>query len=102
MADKSAPFVIYNLRQTYHEQGEYNVKVVLNPKRFKNCHGSSIRLVDASNQPMKFELNPWGRKLNVNFTIDHSTAEGISGAYLNLIDSRGRTVTGSFMFWVVQ
>ena len=102
MADKTFPFVIYNLRQTYHERGKYSVKVVLNPRRFKNCHDCSLKLIDAKAQPMKFELNRWGRKLNVDFTIDETTAEGVSGAYMDLVDSRGRHVTGSFMFWVVQ
>jgi hypothetical protein len=98
-ADK---YVVYNLRETYHELGEYEFKVVLSPRTFKNSHPSEMVLVDSDGKPIRFELKKWGRKMNCKFFIDQNVADGISVATLNLKDDRGTSLTVRLTFWVIK
>ena len=102
MAKPADKYVVYNLRETYHELGEYEFKVVLNPRSFRNSHLSEMALVDSDGKPMRFELKKWGRKMNCSFHIDEKVADGIAVAKLSLKDERGTEVTGRVQFWVIK
>jgi hypothetical protein len=95
-------FVVYNLRETYAELGEYEFKVVLSPRYFKNGHSSEMQLVDSDGKPMRFELKKWGRKMNCVFFIDENTADGVAAARLQLQDDKGHAVPGHLTFWVIK
>lgn len=102
MARAPEKFVVYNLRETYHELGSYEFKVVLNPKFFKNSHRSELTLVDSDGRPMRYEVKKWGRKINCAFTIDPSVADGVSQAYLKLLTEKDDEVAGRLIFWVIK
>lgn len=103
MATKpSDKFVVYNLRETYHELGEYEFKVVLSPKYFKNSHISEMQLVDSDGKTMRFELKKWGRKMNCIFIVDETSADGVASARLQLKDDRGNIVPGHLTFWIIK
>jgi hypothetical protein len=95
-------FVVYNLRETYHELGQYEFKVVLNPKFFKNSHRSELILVDSDGKPMRFDVKKWGRKINCSFTIDPTVADGVSQAHLKLLTEKEELVAGRLTFWVIK
>jgi hypothetical protein len=95
-------FVVYNLRETYAELGEFEFKVVLSPRHFKNSHPSEMTLVDSDGKPMRFELKKWGRKMNCVFYVDEETADGVAAARLQLRDDRGNQHLGHLTFWVIK
>lgn len=95
-------YLVYNLRETYHEFGEYEFKVVLSPRHFKNSHVSEMTLVDSDGKPVRFELKKWGRKMNCTFFIDESVSDGIAVANLILRDDRENEVRGRVQFWVIK
>lgn len=102
MARSAEKFVVYNLRETYHELGKYEFKVVLNPRFFKNSHESNLELVDSDGRLMRYELNRWGRKLNCSFVIDETVADGVSRAKLSLKDDNDNVHGGTISFWVIK
>lgn len=102
MARPVEKFVAYNLRETYHELGEYEFKVVLHPKVFKNSHNSELSIVDSDGKPMKFTVKKWGRKINCTFLVDEAVADGVSVARLMMKDEKGETHQGRLSFWVIK
>lgn len=94
-------FVVYNLRATYHETGEYDFKVVLNPDTFKNSHTSELSLVDSDGRPIDFVVKKWGRKINCAFKIDETVADGVAVVSMVLRQDE-REERCSFSFWIVK
>jgi hypothetical protein len=84
MARQIEKFTVYNLRETYHELGVYEFKVVLNQRFFKNSHDSDMTMVDSDGKPMAFSVKKWGRKMNCTFTIDNNVADGVASIRLFL------------------
>jgi hypothetical protein len=95
-------FVVYGLRDTYHELGRYEFKVVLNPRFFKNSHDCELELVDGAGKPMRYELNRWGRKLNCSFIFDSEVADGVSRAMMSLRSDSGQVHVGQISFWCIK
>ena len=95
-------FVAYNLRETYAELGEYEFKVVLSPKHFKNSHSSELSLRDSDGKTMRHEVNRWGRKMNCKFTIDDDCSDGVAACRLVLRDDRGRETVQQLTFWIIK
>lgn len=95
-------YVVYNLRETYHEVGEYEFKVVLNPKYFKNSHMSEVTIIDSDRKPIKFILKKWGRKINCTFTIDQNVPDGVSHVELIMKDDHDNVTNEYFRFWVIK
>lgn len=96
------PYVIYNLRDTYHEAGQYEFKIVLDPRRFKNGHLSEVTCVNSDGKNMTMDVQKWGRKVNCSFNIDESVPDGVSVLKMILKDDAGREVTGRATFWVIK
>lgn len=96
-------YVTYNLRETYHEFGRYEFKIVLSPKHFKNGHMSEVSIVDCAGRPVETELKKWGRKINCTFLFDDSVEEGVCNVSLLLKDDeRSTSVSGSLRFWTIK
>jgi hypothetical protein len=91
-------FQAYNLRETYHELGDYRFKIVLHPRYYKSGHDFRVELFDSSNKLMKYVVEIWGRKLNVLFRIDEAVSDGVS--YVNII--RGDNQIGRLTFWIIK
>lgn len=99
----SEPFVVYNIQRIYVGTGEHDVKVVLSADSFKNSHLSDLDLIDSDGRPMTFELARWGRKMNVRFVIDGSTADGVATIRLHLRESEESDQrTWPVHFWIVK
>lgn len=95
------PFVIYNIRETYHELGRYEFKLVLDPACFRDSHFCSVSAVDPDGKPFPMDVKHWGRKMNCSFELTESVPDGVVVANFDL-----RNASGSFparlTFWVVK
>lgn len=92
-------FIVYNLRETYHELGEYEFKIVLDPAHFKNSQTCEVAIVDSDRRPLTFKVNKWGRKINVKFTIDGSVADGVASIDLIEMD---KGETSRMNCWIIK
>lgn len=95
-------FVVYNLRETYHELGSFEFKVVLDPRYFKNGHLSEVSLVDSDGRSLKYNVQKWGRKINCSFSLDQAVADGISTVKMVLRDDEGHEMAARASFWVIK
>ena len=102
MAHPRQKYVFYNLRETYHELGEYDFKIVLDPRSFRNGHLSEISCVDSDGKPMTFDIQKWGRKINCKFTVDNKVSDGVSIMKMNLKDDQGHECSGTKTFWIIK
>jgi hypothetical protein len=94
-------FVVYNLRETYHELGEYEFKVVVSPEHYKNSHQCVLHLVDSDGATMQYSVHRWGRKMNCTFKVDESVADGVAQVRMLLSGSDGE-FAHNLRFWVVK
>ena len=94
--------VVYNLREIYHELGLYELKIVLDPKLFKNSHLSEMTIVDSDGNGIKHELRKWGRKMSCTFNFDQSVPDGVCTVSLALVDDEGRKLSQRFSFWTIK
>ena len=94
--------VVYNLREIYHEMGEYELKIVLDPKLFKNSHMSEIVMLDPDGKSMRYEVKKWGRKMNCVFHIDENVPDGVCTVCLTLKSEEGKMFTQRFSFWAIK
>jgi hypothetical protein len=97
MAKSPAKYQVYGVQENYIDLGTYTFKVVISP-RFKTGQDFSVKMVDSDRKDMKFTVSYWGRKLNVSFTVDPSTSDGISTVTVLRL---GEPV-GTFNFWVIK
>lgn len=95
-------FVLYNLRETYHEFGIYEFKVVLDPRSFRNGHFSEVTCVDSDGKPMKLDVQKWGRKINCKFVVDRDVSDGVSTVKMDLKDDEGHSCQGRTSFWIIK
>ena len=95
-------FIIFNLRETYHELGTYEVKIVLNPKLFKNGHTAEVSIVDSDGRPMKCDVKKWGRKIVCFFTIDKDVPDGVAAIKLKLMNSKEKMIERALTFWIIK
>lgn len=98
-ADK---FVVYNLRETYHEVGDFEFKIVLNPKNFKSSHLSDVSMFNPDGKEMKATIKKWGRKIMCSFTIDQTVPDGVAVVKMNLKDEKDQSFPGRLTFWVIK
>jgi len=91
-------YQVYGLDETYPELGKFSFKIVLNPRFFKSGQDFDVQLLDSGRNPMKFKLNKWGRKLNIDFMIDDTVPDGVSTALI----SKDSMEVGRLMFWVIK
>jgi len=94
----TAKFQVYGLDETYPELGEFVFKIVLSPRTCKTGQDFDVNLIDSDRKPMRFNLNKWGRKLNVSFVIDRTVADGVSTA---VITRKGQEI-GRLSFWIIK
>jgi hypothetical protein len=95
-------YVVYNLRETYHEQGDFQFKIVLSPKHFRNGHDSSVVVTNADGTPLNVVVEKWGRKINCSFSINDNVPDGVSTIKMSLRDSRGKLHEERERFWVIK
>lgn len=95
-------FIVYNLREIYHELGSYEFKIVLDPRSFKNCHMSDVSCKDSDGKDMKMTHEKWGRKINCFFTIDGNVSDGVAVVDMKLKDDDGHEVSDRLTFWVIK
>jgi hypothetical protein len=94
-------FIVFNLRETYHELGKYDIKIVLNQDFFKSSHLSDISIWDSDRKLMNFDVKRWGRKINCSFVIDENVADGISTISMHLV-GESNTFDELLQFWVIK
>lgn len=92
---------IIDLRETYHEMGDYSFKIILNPKHFKSSHESNVCLYSTTHDIMECDVKKWGRKINCSFKIDQFMQNGVCMIEMDLIDDNGVHHKEIRKFWVV-
>lgn len=95
-------FVVMNLRETYHELGEYEFKVVLSPKHFKSSHVSEFMVVDSDGKEMSTDIGRWGRKVIIKFRIDEGVSDGVSALKMQLVTETGKKYQRNVTWWVIK
>lgn len=95
-------YVLYNLRETYHELGDYEFKIVLDPRFFKNGHLSELSGVDSDGKALPLDVQKWGRKINCRFRLDKNVSDGVSVVSMKLKDDEGYETCGRISFWVIK
>lgn len=95
-------FIIKQLRETYHEVGNFSFKIILDPNLYKSSHNSHVEFVDSDNNPMKYCVKKWGRKINCDFTIDETVSDGVSSVYIKLEKKDGNMINELIQFWVIK
>ena len=81
MTKTPAKYQVYGLQENYIDLGKNTLKVVISP-RFKSGHDFSISLVDSDGKKMKYVIEHWGRKLNVEFEICEDTPDGLASCII--------------------
>jgi len=94
--------IFHNLRETYHELGKYEFKIVLNPTFFKTADEVSLRLIDSDGKSMRYDFNVWGRKVFCEFDIDQSVSDGVSFIQFDGSDANGKKFSERMSFWVIK
>ena len=94
----SPRYQVYNIRETYHELGEYQFKVVLNPRFYRTGHDFRVEMFDSANQPMRYSFEVWGRKLNVKFVVDGGVSDGVAHADI----FRGDNRVARLNYWIIK
>ena len=94
----SPKYQVYNMRETYHELGQYEFKVVLSPRFYKTGHDFKVEMFDSSRRPMNYKMEVWGRKLNVTFDIDHNVSDGV--AFVNVY--KGTNQLARLTCWIIK
>lgn len=95
-------YVAYNLQENYYDLGEYNFKLVLNPKKFKHGRDCSVVCMNSDGNPMDCEVNIWGRKINFRFEVTESVPDGVSSIDLRLVDDFGKVHIRKLTFWIIK
>lgn len=101
-ADRNSVLVT-GLRETYHELGEYEFKVVLDPERFDNSHHCGVEMLDSDGKPMRCSVRHWGRKMICSFAIDRDVTDGVSTILVRLRDDEASSsITVRYSMWVIK
>ena len=91
-----------NLRDVYAQMGEYTAKFIIEPRDSSKIDHLEVAMFNSDGVPMNYSFKRWGTKLNIAFSIDSQTPDGIS-----IIDvaMRGRDigeVRERFDLWVIK
>jgi riboflavin synthase alpha subunit len=86
------------MRDIYHEFGQYEFKVVLNPKFYKTGHDFKVEMFDSSNNKMNFKYEVWGRKINITFDVSDKVSDGVS--YVDVY--RNENKLARLTFWIIK
>jgi hypothetical protein len=97
MAKSPAKYQVYGLQENYIGLGDHVFKIVISP-RFKNGQDFKVVLLDSDSKQMQFDVNYWGRKLNVLFKVNKNTPDGLATAQVSRLNEQ----IGSFNFWVIK
>lgn len=99
---KNEPFVITNLRDIYHKQGEFEYKLILNMDMFDQNINPQLLVLDSSGHPLKSQVKVWGSKLRCIFTIDESVSDGAALSVLILNSKDGIEHKKTVSFWIIK
>lgn len=90
---------VVNMRDTYHELGRHEFKIVLNPKKFKNYEGVTVKIIDSDGKNIPNEIKFWGVKINCVIDLDDNVADGVATVYLEAKDQK---IHEMLTFWVIK
>lgn len=103
MRTKAAKGVLspVNLREVYQLQGEFTVKMIIDPSLSQAIEGVEVDVRNSDGNKMQYSAKRWGTKLTVSFVIDDSTPDGVSVIDVTM-RRRGNQTRERFGFWVVK
>lgn len=90
-----------SLREAYVQPGDYSAKLMIDPEVSPEIETVTLTVRNADGTPLKHDYRRWGTKLNLSFTIDSSTPDGVVTIDIHMA-GRGRKLDKRFSFWVVK
>lgn len=90
------------LRDVYAQQGEYTVKMVIDPATSQNIEAVAVDVRNSDGGRMDFEHKRWGTKLTLSFKIDAQTPDGVSIIDLTLRNRNQKLTHERLSFWVIK
>lgn len=88
----------YGIRETYHELGEHEFRVVLDPSIDISPRECSFAAFDPDGKPMESSCRSWGSKIKCKFKFGPETPDGVA---VGRLVARGEQI-GRFTWWVIK
>lgn len=82
--------------------GEFEFKIILDPKDFTDGRFSKISIIDSDRKPIESDLYIWGRKVNCKFRINENVSDGVALAKVNLTSDAGVETEFFINFWIIK
>lgn len=99
---KDAPaYIAYNVRETYHELGTFEFKLVFDTTA-ADPSTTDLSILDSDGKPVPFRSRRWGKKLNCSFDITDEVADGVAVVNLSFTTVRGEQRRERLTFWVIK
>ena len=90
-----------SLQEVYAQKGDYSVKMIIDQRVSLSVDEVDVVINNADGEPMDYTAKRWGTKLNISFTIDEKTPDGVA-----IIDvaMRGKDaiLRERFNFWIIK
>lgn len=87
-----------NLREVYHELGEFEVRIVMSDELFSSYRDHQFLAIDSSGRRMQTRTRVWGNKIKCFFVIDGDVPDGVTTGQL-IVNGH---VTKTFYWWTVK
>lgn len=91
-----------SLLEVYAYRGEQSARLMIDPNESPTIDRVDVRMTNSDGRPMDFSFKRWGTKLNLVFTIDERTPDGIAIIDVFLHGRSIGEVRERFDFWVVK
>jgi hypothetical protein len=91
-----------NLREVYQLQGEFSVKMIIDPDESIKIDRVEVSIRDSDGNPMQFTYRRWGTKLNITFKIDEATPDGVAIIDVEMSGRLWGPIRERFDMWVVK
>lgn len=74
------------------------LRVIFNPKKFRNCHNIEIKAFDSSRRVIDMEVTRWGTKMRISLLFSDEHVDGIA----RIVVDDGGGPTDICRFWFVR
>lgn len=99
---KSGIVLPVNLLDVYAYQGEQAVKFMVDPGGSMGIDRVDVRMTNSDGLPMTMSFKRWGTKLNIMFTIDQDTPDGVAIIDVLLHSRTAGDLRERFSLWIIK
>lgn len=99
---KDRPLLVpISLQEVYAAPGEYTAKIMIDPEVSPEIEDVAVTVCNADGSPFDYNYKRWGTKLNLSFTIDSKTPDGVATVDI-LMSGKSKKFNKRFCFWVFK